>query len=132
MDRHDQPRFTVTELEEATGVSARNIRYYIQQGLVRRSAGKGKSAYYTPTHVEQLTRVRDMRACGLSIGEIREEMTSTQAPDAGERKSWNRILLREDLEVHVRQDAPEAVHELTRQFREQFRIWLGSDPDEQF
>lgn len=127
MDRHDQPRFTASELEEATGVSIRNIRYYIQHGLASPSAGKGKSSYYTPVHVEQLTMVRDMRARGFSIDEIRERMTPSEELATDDRETWNRIQLREDLEIHVRQDAPEAVHELTRQFHEQFRIWLGSD-----
>lgn len=132
MDRNDQPRFTVAELEEATGVSARNVRYYIQKGLVSPSAGRGKSAYYTPAHVEQLTLVRDLRARGLSLEEIREAMTPAPAATPDDRESWHRILLRDDLEIHIRSDAPEAVQELTRRFREQFRIWLGSEPDDTF
>ena len=132
MDRNDQPRFTAAELEEATGVSARNIRYYIQEGLVPPSAGRGKSAYYTPAHVEQLTLVRDLRARGLSLEEIREALIPVPKTVDDDRERWRRIRLRDDLEIHIRSDAPEAVQELTRQFREQFRNWLGSDPDDTF
>lgn len=132
MDRSNQPRFTAVELEDATGVSARNIRYYIQEGLVRPAAGRGKSSYYTPVHVEQLTLVRDLRARGLSLEEIREAMAAEASPVEEEHESWRRIRLRDDLEIHVRADAPEAIHDLTRQFREQFERWLGSEPDGAF
>jgi DNA-binding transcriptional MerR regulator len=132
MDRNDQPRFTAAELEDATGVSARNIRYYIQEGLVSPSAGRGKSAYYTAAHVEQLTLARDLRARGLSLEEIREALAPVPEAVEDDRERWHRIKLRDDLEIHMRADAPEAVQELTRQFREQFRNWLGPDPDGTF
>lgn len=131
MDRTFQPRFTMAELEEATGVSARNIRYYIQEGLIPPAAGRGKSSYYTPEHVEQLEIVRDLRARGLSLDEIRAARAPrSEARDAGE--SWQRIHLRDDLEIHLRADAPEAVRELTRRFQEQYELWLGVETDDEF
>lgn len=130
MDRSSQPRFTAAELQDATGVSARNIRYYIQEGLVWPAAGRGKSSYYTPTHVEQLTLVRDLRARGLSLEEIRGAMELDTTPENEEHEAWRRMRLRDDLEIHVRADAPDAVHELTRQFRDQFERWLGMERDD--
>ena len=127
-----QPRFTMAELEEATGVSTRNIRYYIQEGLIPPAAGRGKSSYYTPAHVEQLTIVRDLRARNLSLDEIREAIAPTVASEADGRETWHRIRLRDDLEIHVRSDAPEAVQELTRHFRAQYERWLGSETDDEF
>lgn len=132
MDNIDQPRFTVSELADATGVSTRNIRYYTQQGLVPNAAGKGRSRHYTAVHVEQLTMVRDLRDRGLSIDEIREALTPAPPPAASSGEAWTRIPLRDDLEIHIRQDAPQAVHELTRLFQKQHRSWLGGDEDDTF
>ncbi len=108
----------------------RTIRYYIQEGLLLPAAGRGKSSYYTPVHVEQLTLVRDLRAQGLSLEEIRATLTPAPETTQDELDAWHRLRLRDDLEIHVRADAPEAVHELTRQFQEQFDRWLGSEPDD--
>ena len=50
--------YTMKQLSEETGLTARTIRYYITQGLVPKAVGKGKRAHYTDTH---LTRLRDVQ-----------------------------------------------------------------------
>ena len=58
---------------EATGLSARTIRYYEEQGLlpgVRRRAG-GRRVYGTD-ELERLAFIGRLKAMGLSLAEIRE------------------------------------------------------------
>ena len=43
----DPRKFTIDELAGLTELPPRNVRYYIQKGLVDRPEGIGKGAYYT-------------------------------------------------------------------------------------
>lgn len=131
MDREIEPRFTLNELIDATGVNQRTIRYYVQQGLVPPAAGKGRSAHYTSAHVEALTQIRELRDRNLSIEEIRQRVEAESQPSvspiAGE--SWTRIVVHPGVEIHVHANAPDHVHALIDQMQQLARRWLG-DNDE--
>jgi DNA-binding transcriptional MerR regulator len=129
MDREIEPRFTLDELIDATGVNQRTIRYYVQQGLVPPAAGKGRSSHYTSAHVEALTQIRELRDRNLSIEEIRQVIEADAQPAvlsaAGE--SWTRFVLHPGVEIHVLADAPEHVHVLVDQMQQLARRWLGEN-----
>jgi DNA-binding transcriptional MerR regulator len=60
-------------VSEATGLSARTIRYYEEQGLlpgVRRRAGGRR--VYGGNELERLAFIGRLKAMGLSLAEIRE------------------------------------------------------------
>lgn len=125
-----EPRFSLKELIEASGISERNIRYYIQEGLVPRARGRGRSAYYTTEHLERLARVMDLRNRGLSLDEIRETVATPPAATSAPSETWERIILHPQLEIHVASDAPEAVRMLVARFTQVAEEWFGSQPDE--
>jgi DNA-binding transcriptional MerR regulator len=75
----DDTQYTLFELEAATGVPARTIRYYIQRELVARPEGK-RGAYYSAKHVEQLLRIRRWSEDGLSLERIARLLSSDAAP----------------------------------------------------
>lgn len=64
-------RYTIGELVQATGVSRRTIRYYVQLGLVPPPKGAGRGHYYEEEHLERLNRIREFRDRGFSLERIR-------------------------------------------------------------
>ena len=121
----------MAELTDATGLPERTVRYYIEQGLVPPALGRGRSRYYTPRHLEELTLVATMRDQRLSVEEIRERLRSVPptAPssvlDAAD--VWRRVPLHPALELHVRDGAPEGILALAREIEALGRAWLGDD-----
>jgi DNA-binding transcriptional MerR regulator len=112
-DRH---RYAITELEELTGVSKRNIRYYITLGLLPPSHGRGPTAYYDRGHLlrlqaikqrqdehEPLDAIKDALA-NLTDDEIAADLAVQTAPP---EDRWRRVLLHPDVELHVREAAGE-------------------------
>ncbi|HUG16349.1 MAG TPA: MerR family transcriptional regulator [Thermomicrobiales bacterium] len=121
-------RFTLAELEDASGVSGRTIRFYISNQLVSPAHGRGRSRYFTPNHLRELEYVATLREKHFSIDEIRERMAHDAAPaatDAGEQ--WERFELRAGLELLVRGDVPDNVRALARELRSVARDWFGDD-----
>lgn len=125
------PRFTMADLTEATGLTERTIRFYIAEGLASPALGRGRSRYYTPQHVQELTRSAALREQRLSVPEIRELLAtdSIVRPNLAAGVTWRRMGLHPALELHIREDAPEGIVALARAIEVQAREWLGDDDD---
>ena len=121
----DEPRFSLAELVDASGVPEGTIRAYIKEGLIPASIGRGRARYYTPQHLERLELVARLRADRVSIVEIRERLLREAAPVTPSGDTWRRIALHPDLELHVRADAPDAVDSLVDELVAQSRRWFG-------
>lgn len=132
MEQTLSPRFTLVELVEATGLTERTIRYYITQGIVPPALGRGRSRYYTPQHLQDLTRVASLRAERLSIDEIRDHMlaSSNAVSSMDSAPVWRRIVIHPALELHVRDGAPDGIRALARALEAQSREWLGPEDDD--
>jgi DNA-binding transcriptional MerR regulator len=127
------PRFTLTELTEASGLTARTIRYYIELGLVSPALGRGRSRYYTPEHLQQLTVVAGLREQRISVDEIRQRLYAPPPQSASSpldaAPAWRRIALHPSLELHVLDGAPDGILALARELEAQARAWLGDDDE---
>ncbi|MBU3739423.1 MAG: MerR family transcriptional regulator [Rhodoferax sp.] len=66
------PTFSLDELATLAGLPRRTVRYYIQQGLVARPVGETRGAYYLPSHLDALLRVRQLTEAGISLERVRE------------------------------------------------------------
>ena len=126
MSNVTEPRFTLKELVEASGVTERNIRYYIQQGLIPSARGRGRSAFYTPEHLEKLARVVDLRSRGLSIDEIRESLTPKPAVAPRDAEMWEHVHLHPDIELVIRASAPEEIRGLAVALEQFVTSWLAT------
>lgn len=124
-------RFSVDEVADASGLSPRTIRYYIGERVLPPPIGSGRAAYYTTQHVALANQIRDLRAKRHSIDEIRALVTAdaTPEPDVG-AEAWLRLRLHDDLELHVRRDAPENIHALARELRAAAERWFWGDETE--
>lgn len=78
----ENARYSMTELADLTGLSARTVRYYVQEGLIERPEGRGGPGgrgHFTPRHVRQVRRLLLLKRSGLSHQQIREHMAETHA-----------------------------------------------------
>ncbi len=113
--RYDSPRpirYTLSDLERETGVTARTIRYYISEGLLQPAYGRGPSATYDPDHLLRLQLINRLKDERLSLRDIKERL-SHLTPDAiavmlkiqmqPEADTWRRYELHPDLEISVRE-----------------------------
>jgi DNA-binding transcriptional MerR regulator len=101
-------KFSLTEVSEMTGVSKRNVRFYIQQGLVKRPNGAGRGAWYDREHLLQLAQIGEWQKAGLSLERIGELLRGNAERHplpprvrAGGIEVWTRLTLREGIELHL-------------------------------
>lgn len=110
--KEDEKTYTLDELSTVTGITKRNVRYYMQKGLVDRPKGTGKGSYYTQAHLAQLQETRKWKQAGLSLNRIhdivRGVVQSTKKPlppvrqgDGGVFTVWNRTTLAQGVELHI-------------------------------
>jgi DNA-binding transcriptional MerR regulator len=67
--------YTLDELSSASGVPARKIRFYIQNGLVPRPLGTGRKSRYAEAHLATLQVVVALRNERLPLDVIREYLS---------------------------------------------------------
>lgn len=120
-----EPRFSLAELVEASGLPERTVRHFITEGLVPSALGRGRSRYYTTDHLARLELVARLRAEKRSFDEIRERLAGADEEAAPAGDTWQRIALHPDLELHVRAGSPESVRTLAAELVQQARRWFG-------
>ena len=101
-------RYTLSDVCEMTGVSRRNVRYYIQEGLVDRPNGAGRGAWYGRDHLIQLMVIGHWQAEGLSLQRIRDLLqakdSKTLPPpreNTGGIEVWSHIHVKDGVELHI-------------------------------
>jgi DNA-binding transcriptional MerR regulator len=72
---HEDAAFDLKDLCERTGVTARTVRYYVQQGLLP-SPGAGLGARYGREHLDRLQLIRRLQKQHLPLAEIRRQLES--------------------------------------------------------
>lgn len=122
-----EPRFSLAELVDSSGVGARTIRQFITDGLIPPALGKGRARYFTTDHLERLELVARLRADRLSFDEIRQRLHEEAGSSEVDGDAWHRLTLHPDLELLVRADAPESIHALSRELVVQARRWFGEE-----
>ncbi len=77
----DSSRYSLAELEDASGIAARTIRFYQSEGLLPRPARRGTTAVYSDQHLERLRAIAQLKARGLRLQTIRQMLNGSA--DAG-------------------------------------------------
>ncbi len=72
--------FTLDQLCTLADCPKRTVRYYVQLGLVDRPEGETRAARYGRRHLEQLLRIRQLSASGVSLERIREVLGGATPP----------------------------------------------------
>lgn len=71
--------YDIGELSELSGVTRRNIHFYVQQGLLPPAEGAGLGARYSDAHLLRLKAIPLLRAGGLRLDQIRERLSKLNA-----------------------------------------------------
>ncbi|MCF0253874.1 MAG: MerR family transcriptional regulator [Duodenibacillus sp.] len=119
-------QYSIEELSRLTGVTRRNIRYYIQRGLLARPEGERRSAYYTEAHLEALLRIVRLTAEHVPLDEIPAhgggDAAARPGRGPGAVRVCSHIELGAGVELVVDQQAAELdarqMREMTRAARE--------------
>jgi DNA-binding transcriptional MerR regulator len=85
----------IGELSERSGVSARALRYYEEQGLLRPERSPAGQRQYGPDAVERVAFFQDMFAAGLSSRNI---ATLLPCVETGHTDEQQRTMLRQERE----------------------------------
>ena len=81
MPTETDPRYTLTELADLAGVTARTVRYYISQGLLAVDVSPGPGPKYDDTHLARLRLIRRLQAEHLPLAEIRHRLEGLSDDD---------------------------------------------------
>lgn len=104
MSETPKDRYTLEELEAASGVSARTIRNYTSLKLLP-SPPRGRGAYYTAEHLVALQRISALKVLGHSLDKIRcqlDGLGGVPEPVSFNYLSWLAAQPTEDVVVFVR------------------------------
>jgi DNA-binding transcriptional MerR regulator len=127
--------FSIGELADATGLSRRAVRFYVQQKLIDAPAGVGRGRHYGTEHLNKLRRIAELQSAGHSLEEIRQIFGGQEVAPVQPRRRirplfaaelWTRLSVAEGIELHfdARRFAPSA-QELAR-LRDQIRAVFGT------
>ncbi len=117
-------QFTLDELCSLYELNKRQIRAYIQQGLVDQPYGSGRNTYYTQKHVEQLLAIHKRNQAGLPVdrpSDVRSGMGATTAlgiSRVGNIETWTHLVVDHGIELHIEASAgltPEESRDLLRE-----------------
>ncbi len=132
--------FAIGDLATLGGVSRRTVRYYVQEGLIPPPLGLGRGNHYTPEHLKQLLRVKELQEAGRTLEEIRRTLgqkgeRATRKPPAGEeqpppRSLWRRMRLAPGVELHVASTVRLPPPAKLREFAEWCRLHFTELPSE--
>jgi DNA-binding transcriptional MerR regulator len=64
--------FSLDEVAQRSGVSARTIRYYQSEGVLPKPRRDGREARYTPEHLERLELIGELQERGLKLEAIKD------------------------------------------------------------
>ena len=87
----------IGELAEATGVSARSLRYYEEQDLIRSSRTPGGWRDFDESTVERVVMIQHLFAAGLGSAVIGELLPCLDAPPE-ERTGVLDVLLAQEVQ----------------------------------
>ena len=86
--------YTLEALAEASGLSARTIRFYRHSGLIEAPRRVGRFAYYDQDQLARLRLIAALRSRGLGLTGVAEVLTDP----AGQHRSLNTLLeIRDEL-----------------------------------
>ena len=80
-----EKKLSIGELVQASGVSRRTVRYYVQRGLLAPPLGAGRGHFYRPDHLEKLLLIKELQGRGLGLEQIRVRLEGGGGADRVKR-----------------------------------------------
>ncbi len=85
--RRQLPLFSIGIVQKLTGLSARQIRYYEQHGLISPARSEGKQRLFSFADVERLMDVRSLLDDGYNMSGVKAKLQSGRAGTATSQES---------------------------------------------
>jgi DNA-binding transcriptional MerR regulator len=115
----EKPEWSLAELADEVGLSARTVRFYIARGLMSGPEKAGRGATYGEDHRERLRQIQRLQADGLTLAEIAARGEKTEAARLPEPEAWWSYSVSDGVEVRVRADqAPWRMRQIRRALAE--------------
>ncbi len=117
-------KYSLDELCSLTEFTKRTVRFYMQEGLVDRSEGQKKGAFYLEKHLLQLLEIKKWQKAGLSLDRIKEiirdENTDVLVPpikiqQAGTVEVWSHLLISDGISLQIEPNRAGLTPEQTRE-----------------
>ncbi len=108
-------RYTMADLEQASGIPARTIRYYIAHGLLQPAYGRGPTATYDSDHLLRLQYIQRLKDERLPLKEIQERLSDLTPDDIAialrvqmepTAEMWRHVTLHPDMAIQIRDRSP--------------------------
>jgi DNA-binding transcriptional MerR regulator len=114
--------YPLADLCVLADMTPRNVRYYVQIGLVDRPEGETRAARYGAKHLEQLLLIKKWTAAGVSLERIRELLQGEEAPiparpaQPGSVEVCSHLKVADGIEVVIEPGRAGMTPEQVRQF----------------
>ena len=82
---------TIGQLSERTGVAPSALRFYEAEGLIRSTRSPGGQRRYAREMLRRVSFIRVAQQVGLSLGEIRDALSSLPDSRTPTRRDWERL-----------------------------------------
>ncbi len=121
-------KYSLDELCLLTEFTKRTVRFYMQEGLVDRSEGQKKGAFYLEKHLLQLLEIKKWQKAGLSLDRIKEiirnENTDALVPpikiqQTGSVEVWSHLLISDGISLQIEPNRAGLTPEQTRKLAKQ-------------
>jgi DNA-binding transcriptional MerR regulator len=86
------PRLTIDELAQRTGMTVRNIRAHQSRGLLQPPEIEGRTGYYGPEHIARIELISEMQADGFNLAAIKRLLGDAQGSER-EMLGFKRALM---------------------------------------
>ncbi|WP_295471760.1 Cd(II)/Pb(II)-responsive transcriptional regulator [uncultured Pseudomonas sp.] len=108
----------IGELARLTDTQVETVRYYEREGLLPApSRTEGNYRFYTQTHVERLTFIRNCRSLDMTLDEIRRLLSLRDSPQ-DQCESVNALIEEHIAHVDARVASLQALQQQLRELRQ--------------
>ena len=114
MVSQDAGSYDLNELCRRGGVTARTVRFYIQQGLLPPPSQMGPGARYGDEHLNRLRLIRRLQRRHLPLAEIRRQFENMDESEVATLAVGNGDSASDYLDRVLRHDAGDAVRDFPR------------------
>ena len=107
-NENEERHYSLDELCSLTDTSKRTVRFYMQEGLVDRSEGQRKGAYYLEKHLLQLLEIKKWQQAGLSLDRIKdimkgedEKIPPIKPQQPGSLEVWSHLNIADGIQLQI-------------------------------
>ena len=122
MQDNTERHYSLDELCTLTDTPKRTVRFYMGQGLMDRSEGQKKGAYYLEKHLMQLLEIKKWQKAGLSLDRIKslmhqgvdELVPPISPPQLGMIEIWSHLSIADGVQLQIEANRAELTPEQVR------------------